>query len=66
MLVLTRKNGEGVIMSWGDTTIEITLTALSPSQTKIGITAPEEVVIWRKELGGFNSSKRKVNSIGNK
>ena len=47
MLVLTRKAGESIVI--GDN-IEITVIATKGDQIKIGIKAPKEVDIHRKEL----------------
>lgn len=47
MLVLTRKKGE--IIKIGDD-IEITIVAAKGEQVKIGISAPKNVEIYRKEV----------------
>lgn len=47
MLVLTRKNGE--VIKIGDD-IEITVIAAKGDQVKIGINAPKNVEIFRKEV----------------
>ena len=47
MLVLTRKNGE--VIKIGDD-IEITVIANKGDQVKIGINAPKNVEIFRKEV----------------
>lgn len=47
MLVLTRKKGE--VIKIGDD-IEITVIAAKGEQVKIGISAPENVEIYRKEV----------------
>lgn len=47
MLVLTRKKGE--IIKIGDD-IEITVVAAKGEQVKIGISAPKNVEIYRKEV----------------
>lgn len=47
MLVLTRKNGESIKI--GDN-IEITIISAKSDQVKIGINAPKNVEIYRKEL----------------
>jgi carbon storage regulator len=47
MLVLTRKNGESIKI--GDE-IEITIISAKNDQVKIGIKAPKEVEILRKEI----------------
>ncbi|MEK5524093.1 carbon storage regulator CsrA [Heyndrickxia sp. FSL W8-0423] len=47
MLVLSRKKGEAIQI--GDD-IEITITAIKGDQVKIGINAPKNVEIHRKEV----------------
>ncbi len=47
MLVLTRKCGESIII---DGKIEIKITEISADQVKIGIEAPTEQKVYRKEL----------------
>ncbi|MDU1844848.1 MAG: carbon storage regulator CsrA [Niallia nealsonii] len=47
MLVLTRKKGE--VIKIGDD-IEITIVAAKGDQVKIGISAPKNVEIYRKEV----------------
>ncbi|WP_031540571.1 MULTISPECIES: carbon storage regulator CsrA [unclassified Bacillus (in: firmicutes)] len=47
MLVLTRKKGE--VIKIGDD-IEITIVASKGEQVKIGISAPQSVEIYRKEV----------------
>jgi len=47
MLVLTRKNGESIKI--GDD-IEITIISAKNDQVKIGIKAPKNVEIFRKEI----------------
>ena len=47
MLVLTRRVGESVLI--GDD-IEITLVRIEGDQVRIGVTAPKQVPVYRKEL----------------
>lgn len=47
MLVVTRKLGESILI--GDN-IEISVTKIEDGSVKIGINAPKEMVILRKEL----------------
>lgn len=47
MLVLTRKKGQALII--GDK-IEITLLEIQGDQVRIGINAPRDVTVLRKEL----------------
>jgi len=47
MLVLSRKKGETIILQ---DQIEITILGVESDNIKIGITAPKEVEIFRKEV----------------
>jgi carbon storage regulator len=47
MLVLTRKTGESIKIGED---IEITILSTKNDQTKIGIKAPKDIEIFRKEL----------------
>lgn len=47
MLVITRKKGESLMI--GDD-IEVTIAKLDDGSVKLGINAPKEVTILRKEL----------------
>ena len=47
MLIITRKEGESFFI--GDD-IEITITKVADGNVKIGIEAPREMIILRKEL----------------
>lgn len=47
MLALTRKKGESLVIN---NNIEITVLEIRGDQIKIGITAPKEVPIYRKEV----------------
>lgn len=47
MLVLTRKRGQSILIQ---NDIEIYISSIDGDSVKIGIRAPEEVVILRKEL----------------
>lgn len=47
MLALTRKKGESLVVN---NNIEITVLEIRGEQVKIGITAPKEVPIYRKEV----------------
>ena len=47
MLALTRKKGESLIIN---NNIEITILEIRGEQIKIGITAPKDVSIYRKEV----------------
>ena len=47
MLALTRKKGEALVVN---NNIEITVLDVKGDQVKIGIQAPKEVSIYRKEI----------------
>ncbi len=47
MLALSRKKGEAIVIN---NNIEITILELKGDQVKIGITAPKEVPVYRKEV----------------
>ena len=47
MLALTRKKGESLIIN---NNIEITILEIRGDQIKIGVSAPKEVPVYRKEV----------------
>lgn len=47
MLVLTRKKGQSIVI--GDN-IEVTIIEVSGDQIRVGIKAPNEISIYRKEV----------------
>lgn len=47
MLALTRKKGESIVIN---NNIEISVLEISGDQIKIGISAPKDVPIYRKEV----------------
>lgn len=47
MLALTRKKGESIVIN---NNMEITILEMRGDQVKIGITAPKEIPIYRKEV----------------
>lgn len=47
MLILSRKVGETLVLDGG---IEITVAEVSGDKVKLGITAPPQVKVYRKEL----------------
>lgn len=47
MLALTRKKGESLVV---DNHIEVTVLEIRGDQVKIGINAPKDVPIYRKEV----------------
>lgn len=47
MLALSRKKGEAIIVN---NNVEITILEVKGEQVKIGISAPKEVPVYRKEV----------------
>ena len=47
MLILSRKAGQSLMLGDG---IEITITEISGDKVKLGISAPADVKVYRKEL----------------
>lgn len=47
MLALTRKKGEAIVVN---NNIEVTILEIRGDQIKIGISAPKDVPIYRKEV----------------
>ena len=47
MLALSRKKGEAIIIN---NNVEVTILEVKGDQVKIGITAPKEVPVYRKEV----------------
>ena len=47
MLALSRKRGEAIIVN---NNVEITVLEVKGDQVKIGITAPKDVPVYRKEV----------------
>ncbi len=50
MLTLTRKPEETIVIGEGTERIEVTVKEIRRNQVRLGITAPESVRIFRKEL----------------
>ena len=63
MLALTRRKGEALIIN---NNVEIDILEIRGDQVKIGITAPKEVPIYRKEvyLQIQNENKQAINTEG--
>lgn len=63
MLALSRKKGEALIIN---NNIEITVLEIKGEQVKLGISAPKEVPVYRKEvyLQIQNSNREAVNTDG--
>ena len=47
MLALSRKKGEAIVIN---NNIEITILEIKGDQVKVGISAPKEVPVYRKEV----------------
>jgi len=47
MLALSRKKNEAIIIS---NNVEVTILEIKGDQVKVGITAPKEVPVYRKEV----------------
>lgn len=64
MLALSRKKNEALLI---DNNIEITILDIKGEQVKIGITAPKDVAIYRKEvyLQIQDANKEAVNAENN-
>ena len=50
MLVLSRREGEAIILETSDGPIRVTLTEYNGQQTRVGVEAPKSVKILREEL----------------
>lgn len=63
MLALSRKKGEALIIN---NNIEITVLEIKGEQVKLGINAPKEVPVYRKEvyIQIQNSNKEATNTDG--
>lgn len=63
MLALTRKKNEAIIVN---NNVEITILEVKGEQVKIGISAPKEVPVYRKEvyLQIQEANKEAVNAEG--
>jgi carbon storage regulator len=54
MLVLSRKNGESILISQG---IEVKVLSIRGSTVKLGLSAPSDVHIRRREIPRQNGSR---------
>ncbi len=63
MLALSRKKNEALVIN---NNVEITILEIKGEQVKIGITAPKEVPVYRKEVYVQiqNANKEAVNTDG--
>jgi carbon storage regulator len=60
MLVLTRKLNESILL---DDDVEITVLGVEGSQVKIGIKAPQDIKVYRKEV--YNRIKEENKDAAN-
>lgn len=57
MLVLTRNQGQSIVIQTSDGEIEVTIANVNQKgQVKVGIQAPDNVDIWRSELLDNNAA----------
>jgi carbon storage regulator CsrA len=57
MLVLSRKSGEGIVLDGG---ITITVLEAFHGKVRLGIQAPENVLVLREELAGFKNLRTRA------
>jgi len=50
MLVLTRKEGDGIVFFVGDTVVSVDVVKLGNGEVRLGCIAPKDVVILRGEV----------------
>ena len=50
MLVLERKDGESIIIENADHSIEVMISKDKKGRIKVGVNAPDEFAIFRKEI----------------
>ena len=63
MLVLSRKKGESIIIN---DNIEITISDIQGDQVRIGISAPKNIAIHRKEIFvEIQQENKKAATVGN-
>lgn len=59
MLILTRRIGESIIIKLGEAEVWVRINAVKGTQVRMGIDAPAEVLIKRKEFAKpANEEKR--------
>lgn len=59
MLVLTRRVGKSLYLEWGGQQIAITMLKRNSGRIKLGITAPDDVVIHRGQESFITDRKVK-------
>ena len=50
MLVLSRKKGEEIVITIDERTVRVRITGIQGDKVRLGISAPEEVAIYREEV----------------
>lgn len=50
MLVLSRKNGEGIVIMIGEEQVEVIMTEARTGRARLAVNAPKDVKILRSEL----------------
>ena len=57
MLVLTRNEGQSIVIQTSEGDIEIKINGVAKNgQVRVGIQAPENIAIWRAELLDNNAA----------
>jgi carbon storage regulator len=56
MLVLSRKQGEQVVIDLGGRTIVVRVVGINRDRVRLGITAPEDITVHREEVWNQASS----------
>ena len=60
MLALTRKKGESLVIN---NDIEITILEIRGAQIKLGVSAPKEVPIYRKEVNRKSADAQNAQAL---
>ena len=63
MLTLTRKPEETIVIGEGPERIEVTVREIRRNQVRLGIMAPDNVRIFRKELLTRNEAEELMNEV---
>ena len=63
MLVLTRRNGESIVLTTADGEILITVLQMKPTEVRIGIKAPKGVRIDRMEVHRRKEAEKKYEQL---
>ena len=64
MLTLTRKPEETIVMGEGPERIEVTVREIRRNQVRLGIMAPDNIRIFRKELLAREDAEESVKETG--